>query len=89
MNREQYAALAAQAREGDQAARGQLLRLAHMPVSYLCNTILQNEQNARRVTREVLTQLHKQLDTLPPRPLPPNPRPPRARRIHRRNRNLL
>lgn len=57
---EQFITLAARARGGDDQAMEQLLRLSHTPVLYQARVILQNEQAAQRVTRDILTHIFKE-----------------------------
>lgn len=64
MNRELFADLAVQSQAGDREAMEALLLLAHTPVSYLCGTFLQNGKAARKLTREILTLIHAQPDSL-------------------------
>lgn len=64
MNTEMFAELATRSQSGDKRALTQLLRLAHTPVSFQCRKLLRNEQAAETLTRQILTAVPKQLDSL-------------------------
>lgn len=64
MNQEQFTELVLQSQEGDAAAMEELLLLAHTPVSYLTQKILQNSKNAQQVTYAVLQSVFSNLSSL-------------------------
>ena len=64
MNRELFADLALRSQTGNRAAMEQLLLLAYAPVSSLCRKLLQNSRTARMMTREILTLIYTNLDSL-------------------------
>lgn len=64
MYQERFTDLVVQSQSGDADAMEQLLLLAHTPVSYLTEKILQNPQTAQQITREVLEIVFSKLSTL-------------------------
>lgn len=64
MNSEQFADLVWKSQTGDEEALEQVLLHAYTPVSYLTNKILQNEQTASQVAREVLEIISSKLNSL-------------------------
>lgn len=64
MNTEMFAELAARSQAGDKRALTQLLRLAHTPVSFQCRKLLRSDQPAEALTRQILTAIPDQLDSL-------------------------
>lgn len=64
MNSKRFAELASQAQAGDKASLEQLLLLAYTPVSYQCRKLLQNNQAAEAMTKEVLKRIPSRLNTL-------------------------
>lgn len=64
MNKDIFADLVWKSQSGDTDALEQLLLQAHTPVHYLTEKILQDEDSARHVTREVLEIISSKLNSL-------------------------
>ena len=64
MNQELFTDLVLRSQDEDPAAMEELLLLAHTPVSFLTQKILQNPKSAQQVTLEVLTSVYSNLSSL-------------------------
>lgn len=64
MHRKQFAELASRAQSGDNTSLEKLLLLAYSPVVYQCRKLLQNDQAAEKLAKEILQRIPSQLHNL-------------------------